>query len=90
MGNLIDAGEAKELEDAYAKAVRLDDELYKLTLDAQRKNAKAEEDARRKAAVEKAKKVRPRTATTPPAGSVKVSDLDSLLMESINKAGVTK
>ena len=50
----------------------------------------AEEDARRKAAVEKAKKVRPRTATTPPVGSVKASDLDTLLMESISKAGVAK
>jgi len=90
MGNLIDAGEAKGLEDAYAKAVRLDDELYKQSLDAQRKSAKAEEDARRKAAVEKAKKVRPRTATAPPSGSVKATDLDALLMESISKAGVTR
>ena len=90
MGNLIDAGEAKGLEDAYAKAVRLDDELYKQSLDNQRKSAKAEEDARRKAAVEKAKKVRPRTATAPPSGSVKATDLDALLMESISKAGVTR
>jgi len=90
MGNLIDANEAKGLEDAYAKAVRLDDELYKESLDNQRKQAKAEEDARRKAAVEKAKKVRPRTATAPPSGSVKATDLDALLMESINKVGVAK
>ena len=90
MGNLIDAGEAKGLEDAYAKAVRLDDELYKQSLDNQRKSAKAEEDVRRKAAVEKAKKVRPRTATAPPSGSVKATDLDALLMESISKAGVTR
>ena len=47
MGNLIDAGEAKGLEDAYAKAKRLDDELYKESLDAQRK-VPAEEDARRR------------------------------------------
>ena len=90
MGNLIDAGEAKGLEDAYAKSIRLDDDLYKQSLDSQRKSAKAEEDARRKAAVEKAKKVRPRTATAPPSGSVKTSDLDSLLMESISSAGITK
>jgi hypothetical protein len=90
MGNLIDAGEAKGLEDAYAKSVRLDDELYKESLAQQRKLAKAEEDAKRKAAVEKAKKVRPRATTTPPSGSVKVSDLDTLLMESINKVGVAK
>ena len=90
MGNLIDAGEAKSLQDAYAKAVRLDDDLYNQSLEAQRKSAKAEEDAKRKAAVEKAKKVRPRTATAPPSGSVKPSDLDSLLLDSINKAGVSK
>ena len=90
MGNLIDAGEAKGLEEAYAKSVRLDDNLYKQSLESQRKSAKAEEDAKRKAAVEKAKKVRPRTATAPPSGSVKTSDLDSLLMESINSAGITK
>jgi len=90
MGNLIDAGEAKGLEDAYSKSVRLDDNLYKQSLESQRKSAKAEEDAKRKAAVEKAKKVRPRTATAPPSGSVKTSDLDALLMESINSAGITK
>ena len=90
MGNLIDAGEAKGLEDAYSKAVRLDDNLYKQSLESQRKSAKAEEDAKRKAAVEKAKKVRPRTATAPPSGSVKTSDLDALLMESISSAGITK
>ena len=90
MGNLIDAGEAKGLEDAYAKSVRLDDNLYKQSLESQRKNVKAEEDAKRKSALEKAKKVRPRSAGTPPSGSVKTSDLDSLLMESISGAGITK
>ena len=90
MGNLIDAGEAKGLEDAYAKSVRLDDNLYKQSLESQRKNVKAEEDAKRKSALEKAKKVRPRSAGTPPSGSVKTSDLDSLLMESISSAGITK
>ena len=90
MGNLIDAGEAKGLEDAYAKSVRLDDNLYKESLESQRKNVKAEEDAKRKSALEKAKKVRPRSAGTPPSGSVKTSDLDSLLMESISSAGITK
>ena len=90
MGNLIDAKEAKGLEDAYTKAVRLDDDLYKESLEAQRKSAKAEEDAKRKAAVEKAKKVRPRATGNPTGGTVKSTDLDSLLMESINKAGVQK
>ena len=90
MGNLIDAGEAKGLEDAYSKSVRLDDNLYKKSLESQRNNVKAEEDAKRKSALEKAKKVRPRSAGTPPSGSVKTSDLDALLMESISSAGITK
>ena len=36
------------------------------------------------------RKLRPRTATAPPTGSVKASNLDDLLMESISKAGVTR
>jgi hypothetical protein len=86
MGNLIDAKEAEGLEDAYAKAIRLDDELYKDSLEQQRKNVKAEEDTRRKEAMKKAKNVRPRSASTPPNGAVKTSDLDTLLKEAINKA----
>ena len=86
MGNLIDAKEAQGLEDAYAKAIRLDDDLYKSSLEQQRKTVKAEEDARRKTAMEKAKKVRPRSASTPPNGAVKHSDLDTLLKEAINKS----
>ena len=90
MGNLIDAGEAKNLEEAYTKSIRLDDDLYKETLKTQRTQAKKEEDKRRKAAVEKARKVKPDTSANPPKGSVKVSDLDALLMQNIEGAGITR
>ena len=87
MGNLIDAGEAKGLEDAYAKAVRLDDDLYAQALKASQLSIKKQEDSKRKKAVEKARKVKPSASANPPKGSVKASDLDSLLMTNIEGAG---
>ena len=87
MGNLIDAGEAKGLDDAYAKAVRLDDDLYAEALKASQLSIKKQEDSKRKKAVEKARKVKPSASANPPKGSVKASDLDSLLMTNIEGAG---
>ena len=90
MGNLIDTGEAKDLKEAYTKSIRLDDDLYKETLKTQRTQAKKEEDKKRKAAVEKARKVKPATSANPPKGSVKPSDLDAMLMQNIEGAGITR
>mgnify|MGYP003133677516 FL=1 len=90
MGNLIDAREAKNMEEAYNKALRLDDDLYEETLKTQRAQAKKEEEKKRKLAVEKARKVKPKTSANPPRGSVKTSDLDSLLMTNIEGAGITR
>ena len=87
MGNLIDAGEAKGLDDAYAKAVRLDDDLYAEALKASQLSIKKQEDSKRKKAVEKARKVKPSASANPPKGSVKASDLDSLLMTNNEGAG---
>ena len=90
MGNLIDAGEAKGMEEAYNKALRLDDDLYAETLKTQTAKAKKEEEKKRKLAVEKARKVKPKTSANPPKGSVKTSDLDALLMTNIEGAGITR
>jgi hypothetical protein len=87
MGNLIDAGEAKGLDEAYTKAVRLDDDLYAEAIKSSKLSVKQQEDSKRKAAVEKARKVKPSGSANPPKGSVKASDLDSLLMTSIEGAG---
>ena len=43
-----------------------------------------------KAAVEKSRKFKPDTSANPPKGSVKVSDLDALLMQNIEGAGITR
>ena len=90
MGNLIDAGEAKGLDDAYKKAVRLDDDLYEETLKNSQLTVKKQEDSKRKAAVEKARKVKPSSSANPPKGSVKATDLDSLLMTNIEGAGFSR
>jgi len=87
MGNLIDAGEAKGLDDAYSKAVRLDDDLYAEAIKTSKLSVKKQEDSKRKAAVEKARKVKPSGSANPPKGSVAASDLDSLLMTNIEGAG---
>jgi|TARA_R110002050_G_scaffold56140_2_gene126434 hypothetical protein len=87
MGNLIDAGEAKGLDDAYSKAVRLDDDLYAEAIKTSKLSVKKQEDSKRKAAVEKARKVKPSGSANPPKGSVVASDLDSLLMTNIEGAG---
>ncbi len=68
----------------------LDDDLYEETLKTQRAQAKKEEEQKRKLAVEKARKVKPKTSANPPRGSVKTSDLDSLLMTNIEGAGITR
>ena len=89
MGRLVNAGETTDLQEAYEKAVRMDDNLFKQTLQAERKAVATQEESRRKAAVDKAKKAAPgRTSGTPPSGSVKESDLDSLLRSTIGEARV--
>jgi|TARA_R110002167_G_scaffold81823_2_gene223660 hypothetical protein len=87
MGNLIDAGEAKGLDEAYSKAVRLDDDLYAEAIKSSKLSVKQQEDSKRKAAVDKARKVKPSGSANPPKGSIKASDLDSLLRTSIEGAG---
>ena len=87
MGNLIDAGEAKGIDDAYVKAVRLDDDLYAEAIKTSQLSVKQQEDSKRKAAVDKARKVKPSGSSNPPKGSIKTTDLDSLLMTSIEGAG---
>ena len=88
MGSLIQSGQAKELEDAYKKAVRLDDDLFKQTLDAERKKAEATETNRRNEAVEKAKKVQSKKGSRPSGGTTQSNNLDDLIGASIDAAGI--
>tara|TARA_R110000787_G_scaffold248992_2_gene354575 strand:- start:618 stop:1721 length:1104 start_codon:yes stop_codon:yes gene_type:complete len=87
MGRLVTAEEITDLQSAYDMAVRMDDTLYKQSLQAERQSVAKQEDSRRKAAVDKAKKAAPgRTSGSPPSGTVRDSDLDALLRNSIGEA----
>lgn len=59
MGRLLDSSQAIDLETAYAKAVRLDDELFKQTVESERKRVADEADKARQEAVDKAKRAQP-------------------------------
>ena len=87
MGRLVTTEKITDLQNAYDMAVRMDDKLYKQSIEAERTSVAKQEDNRRKAAVEKAKKAAPgRTSGTPPKGTVRDSDLDALLRTSIGEA----
>ena len=87
MGGLIQTGQAQSMVDAYNKAVRLDDGLYKETLVAERKKAESQEESRRKEAVQKAKKVQSSKGSRPTKGSTQSTDLDDLLGSALGNSG---
>ena len=88
MGGLIQTGQAQSMVDAYNKAVRLDDSLYKETLVAERKKAESQEDSRRKEAVQKAKKVQSPKGSRPSGGTTQSNNLDDLLGSAMSEAGL--
>ena len=88
MGQLIEAGAAADLEDAYSKALRLDDTLYQQSLEAERTKVKAAAEKRRKEAVAKAKKVPSRRSANPPAGNMQSNNLDDILGNALDNAGL--
>ena len=88
MGQLLNAGTATNLDDAYQKALRLDDNLYQQSLEAERTKIKEAEENRRKEAVSKAKKVRTSRSANPPAGSINATDLDGLIGLTLDKHGM--
>jgi hypothetical protein len=86
MSRLVTAGETQDLMTAYNMALRLDDGLYKEALEKERTAVSKKEDAKRKAAIDKAKKTRPSRSTAPPDGTVKPNGLDDILRDRINEA----
>lgn len=83
MGDLISSavrrGNEMSLEDAYAKAIRLDDALYQETLEAERKKIAEADERKRKEAAEKARRQGRRAGGTPPGGQPSTADLDALI-----------
>lgn len=85
---LVANGHADSWEVAYDRAVRLDDDLHRQTIEAERARVAAEAEKQRLAAVEKAKKAAPvRTTDGAPAGGVKLTGLDAYLNSALDRAG---
>jgi hypothetical protein len=86
MIDLVANGRSESWEKAYDKAVRMDDELYQMSSEAQRKNWVETEAQRRREAVEKARRASP-VATTPstPGGGEVLKGLDAHLRAAMAK-----
>jgi hypothetical protein len=80
---------AASWDEAYAKAVRLDDELHRATVDAERRRVLLAEEARRQEAVEKARRAQPvKTSVASPSGTMRVKGLDAHLDAAMERAGL--
>ena len=87
MAQLLERGLAQDLESAYAKAVRMNDEAYKLEQEKLLKSASTQASKAQQVAKAKATAVSPRSAT--PSGQVTKSDAKdrrSLLMANLADA----
>jgi Skp family chaperone for outer membrane proteins len=87
MAQLLERGLAQDLESAYAKAVRMNDEAYKLEQDRLLKSVNTQASKAQQVAKAKATAVSPRSAT--PSGQVTKSDAKdrrSLLMANLADA----
>jgi Skp family chaperone for outer membrane proteins len=87
MAQLLERGLAQDLETAYAKAVRMNDEAYKLEQDRLLKSASTQASKAQQVAKAKATAVSPRSVT--PSGQVKSTDAKdrrSLLMANLADA----
>jgi hypothetical protein len=87
MAQLLERGIAQDLETAYAKAVRINDEAYKLDQDRLLKSASTQASKAQQVAKAKATAVSPRSTT--PSGQVSKTDAKdrrSLLMANLADA----
>jgi len=87
MAQLLELGKAQDLETAYAKAVRLNDEAWKLEQDRLLKTANQQASKAQQVAKAKATAVSPKSAT--PSGAVSTvdkKDRRSLLAEQLGQA----
>jgi len=87
MAQLLERGLAQDLESAYAKAVRMNDEAYKLEQEKLLKSASTQASKAQQVAKAKATAVSPRSAT--PSGQVSKTDAKdrrSLLLASLAEA----
>lgn len=86
MLQLVANGQAETWEAAYLKAVRLDDDLYKASVEAERQRVAAEAEKQRQEAVNKAKKAGPVAKSDgTPHGGTALKGLDAHLSAALEK-----
>lgn len=86
MLHLVASDQAKTWDEAYSKAVRLDDELYLQTVEAERARVREAEEKARLEAVEKAKKARPvNSSSGAPRGAALSKGLDAHLSGALDR-----
>lgn len=79
---------AANWDEAYSKAVRLDDDLHKQVVEQERTRALAEAEAARQEAVDKAKKATSvKVSSGSPGGAAKVSGLDAHISAAMERSG---
>jgi hypothetical protein len=89
MIQLVATNQADTWDSAYSKAVRLDDELFKQTVEAERNRVSAEAEKARLEAVEKAKKASAvKTSSGSPKGAREVKGLDALIDGALEAHGI--
>jgi hypothetical protein len=88
MIQLVANNQAETWDQAYSKAVRLDDDLYKQTVEAERVSVQEAAEKARLEAVEKAKKTAPvKTSSAPPGGATQLKGLDAHLGAAMERVG---
>lgn len=89
MIQLVATNQADSWDTAYSKSVRLDDDLYKETVETERKRVADDLEKQRQEAIDKAKGARPvKTSSALPNGSTQGKDLDSIISGAMSKAGI--
>lgn len=88
MLQLVASGQSDTWDNAYSKAVRLDDELYKQTVETERQRVSVEAEKQRLEAVEKAKKAQPvKSSDGSPSGAAKLKGLDAHISGALERSG---
>ena len=89
MIQLVATNQADTWDSAYSKAVRLDDDLFKQTVETERNRVSAEAEKARLEAVEKAKKAtHVKTSSTSPKGASQINGLDAHISAALERAGI--
>lgn len=88
MIRLVADGIAENWDQAYSKAVRLDDELHTQVVEQERQRVLAEAEATRQQAVDKAKKATPvRVSSGSPGGAAQTKGLDAHISAAMERSG---